>query len=247
MANTPPDTPTWVTEHPHRAINIRKCRVTVSAGPDAGKQLEFAQTEVVIGRSGGQLVLADPKVSALHAELRVTDEGYCVRDLDSSNGTYIDGVRIRDGYIAPGSTITVGSSAILFETLAEAVTVPLWAEPRLGSLVGGSTAMRRLYYLIDLFASKDTTVLILARLGPARAVAEAIHECSPRRSGPFCPGLWLDSKSSQRTNCSGTSRRIHRSARPFEVASAERCSTRSASCHSRCSRSCRRRASSATW
>ena len=85
------DIPTWITPHAGsaRSVNIRRCRLTVTGGPDAGRRVELAQRSIVIGRTGGDLQLTDPKVSSLHAALELAPDGYRLRDLDSSNGIYV--------------------------------------------------------------------------------------------------------------------------------------------------------------
>src|SRR5918997_1503316 len=50
--------------------------------------------DVVIGREGCDVVLADPEVSRRHAALRHTGEGPAVEDLGSTNGTFVNGERI---------------------------------------------------------------------------------------------------------------------------------------------------------
>jgi two-component system, NtrC family, response regulator GlrR len=182
------ETPTWVTSYQGmpRTVNVRRCRLNVVAGVDQGKIVELAAQTIQIGRTGADLNLADGKVSGLHCELRLTPEGYRLRDLGSTNGTYVKGVRVVDGFIAPGSTIQVGKSAIVFEPLDDAVAMPLWNEPRLQNLIGGSAAMRHLFELINRFAQSDATVLIQAETGAGKElVADAIHQCSPRRGEPF--------------------------------------------------------------
>ena len=182
------ETPTWVTSYQGmpRTVNVRRCRLTVVAGVDQGKIVELAAQAIQIGRAGADLNLADGKVSGLHCELRLTPEGYRLRDLGSTNGTYVKGVRIVDAFIAPGSTIQVGKSAVVFEPMDDAVAMPLWNEPRLQNLIGGSAGMRHLFELINRFAQSDATVLIQAETGAGKElVADAIHQCSPRRGEPF--------------------------------------------------------------
>ena len=182
------ETPTWVTSFQGlpRTVNVRRCRLEVIAGPDAGKHVELAKSSIMIGRTGADLNLTDPKVSGLHAELRLQNDGYRIRDLGSTNGTHVKGVRIVDGFIPPGATIQIGKSAIVFDPLDESVSVPLWHEARLHSLIGGSAPMRHLFDLINRFAQSDATVLIQGETGAGKeGVADAIHQCSPRRDGPF--------------------------------------------------------------
>src|SRR4051794_37093536 len=51
------------------------------------------------------LPIQDPTVSRRHAELELTGAGVRVRDVGSTNGTYLDGVRIIDALAAPGSRV----------------------------------------------------------------------------------------------------------------------------------------------
>jgi len=182
------ETPTWVTSFQGlpRTVNVRRCRLEVVAGADAGKIVELAQPTIMLGRNGADLNLNDPKVSGLHAELKLCADGYRLRDLGSTNGTHVKGVRIVDAFIAPGSTIQIGKSAVVFDPLDDAVAVPLWHEARFHSLIGGSAAMRHLFELIHRFAVSDATVLIQGETGAGKElVADAIHQASPRREGPF--------------------------------------------------------------
>jgi len=182
------ETPTWVTSFQGlpRTVNVRRCRLEVVAGVDQGKVIELASQTIQIGRVGADLNLTDGKVSGLHCELRLQAEGYRLKDLGSTNGTYVKGVRIVDAFIAPGSTIQVGKSAIKFDPLDDAVAMPLWNEARLHNLIGGSAAMRHLFELINRFAQSDATVLIQGETGTGKElIADAIHQCSPRRNEPF--------------------------------------------------------------
>ncbi|MFT3696203.1 MAG: sigma 54-interacting transcriptional regulator [Kofleriaceae bacterium] len=182
------ETPTWVTSYQGlpRTVNVRRCRLSVVAGVDQGKTVELASPQIQIGRLGADLNLTDAKVSSLHCELRMTPEGYRLRDLGSTNGTYVKGVRVVDGFIAPGATIQIGKSAIVFEPMDDAVAMPLWNEARFHNLIGGSAGMRHLFELVNRFAQSDATVLIQAETGAGKElVADAIHQASPRRNEPF--------------------------------------------------------------
>ena len=112
MSGNDLETPTWVTSFQGlpRTVNVRRCRLEVVAGVDAGKVIELAQPTIMIGRAGADLNLSDPKVSGLHCELRLQADGYRLRDLGSTNGTHVKGVRVVDAFIAPGSTIQTLSS-----------------------------------------------------------------------------------------------------------------------------------------
>ncbi|KAB2906578.1 MAG: FHA domain-containing protein [Kofleriaceae bacterium] len=184
------DTATWITPHHGRSssLSVRRCRLEVVAGADVGTVIELAQPAIVIGRAGGSadLALNDQKVSGLHCELRLEAGGYRLRDLSSTNGTYVRGVRVVEAWLAPGSTIAVGKSAVLFTPLADAVDLPLWGEAGLAGLVGQSPPMRHLFEMIERFARSDATVLVRGETGVGKElIARAIHAASARRSGPF--------------------------------------------------------------
>ncbi|HUQ06695.1 MAG TPA: sigma 54-interacting transcriptional regulator [Kofleriaceae bacterium] len=185
------ETATWITPHASgrsTSLSVRRCRLEVVAGPDVGAIVELAQPAMVIGRAGGSadLALNDPKVSGLHCELRLEAGGYRLRDLSSTNGTFVRGVRVVEAWVAPGATIAVGKSAVLFTPLADAVDLPLWGEAGLAGLVGTSAPMRHLFEMLERFARSDATVLVQGETGTGKElVADAIHQRSQRAAGPF--------------------------------------------------------------
>src|SRR6185369_230203 len=69
------------------------------------------------------LAISDPTVSRQHAELERTSGGVLIRDLQSTNGTYVDGLRVaREALAAPGSRISFGK--VEFEVQEAVTTVP---------------------------------------------------------------------------------------------------------------------------
>jgi signal transduction histidine kinase/pSer/pThr/pTyr-binding forkhead associated (FHA) protein len=88
----------------------------VLQGPDRGRRFELPADEPqLIGRSSEALPIADSTVSRRHAELTPDDGAWYLRDLDSSNGTYVNGQRIAERVaLAPGDQIKCGSTLLLF-------------------------------------------------------------------------------------------------------------------------------------
>jgi pSer/pThr/pTyr-binding forkhead associated (FHA) protein len=78
-------------------VAIRRAVVEVVRGPDKGKSVELGEREhAVLGTDPeGAIVLGDDSVSRRHAELSLTEDGWLLRDLGSTNGTRVAGVRIR--------------------------------------------------------------------------------------------------------------------------------------------------------
>ena len=73
---------------------------------------DLAGGRLVLGRSPGcQLVFADDTVSRRHAELRMTDGRWILRDLGSSNGTWVNGRQVMEAEVAPGDDVQLGCCA----------------------------------------------------------------------------------------------------------------------------------------
>jgi non-ribosomal peptide synthetase-like protein len=88
----------------------------ILAGPLSGNRILWDSTELVIGRKaqGAGMLGWDPELSRWHAALRRTADGHhTVRDLGSTNGTFVNGLRI-DGTtrLYPGDELSLGSSRL---------------------------------------------------------------------------------------------------------------------------------------
>jgi pSer/pThr/pTyr-binding forkhead associated (FHA) protein len=81
-----------------------------------GKRLVLSGERMTLGRSRDcDLVLDDPNVSRRHAELRITDEGWTIADLGSTNGIKVGGRRVAKARLSPGDEVTVGLTRLSFE------------------------------------------------------------------------------------------------------------------------------------
>jgi len=141
---------------------------------------------VVVGReAGASLVLEDPEVSSVHCELRATNEGVLLRDLGSTNGTFVGGLRVHEVTITLRAEVLVGQTRLVVEPAAKR-RVEVGFSDRFGSLVGASPRMRRVFSVLEKVAPTALSVLILGETGTGKeGVAKAIHEASPRKDQPF--------------------------------------------------------------
>ena len=81
-----------------------------------GVRHEIAKRRFVLGRSKDcDIQLTDPNVSRHHAELRQEAAAYWLIDLDSTNGSQVNGHRTARAKLESGDTITVGSTDLVFE------------------------------------------------------------------------------------------------------------------------------------
>jgi len=157
------------------------------SGADAGLVRDIEASVIRIGaRRGNDVQLSDSKVSGLHCEIRLDDRGYRLRDLDSTNGTYVAGLRINDVYVQPGALIALGGTRLKFDPLGDSVEIELSDSDRFGSMIGRSVKMREMFARLEKLAKSDTTVLVTGETGAGKElVAEALHDHSLREKGPF--------------------------------------------------------------
>jgi Protein of unknown function (DUF3662)/FHA domain len=81
-----------------------------------GRRLELTKRRVVIGRSkDADVQVSDANVSRRHAEVRQEGAAHWVVDLDSTNGTEVNGRQLKRAKLRPGDTITVGSTDVVFQ------------------------------------------------------------------------------------------------------------------------------------
>jgi pSer/pThr/pTyr-binding forkhead associated (FHA) protein len=87
----------------------------VRTGPLSGRTIEI-DGDLVIGRENADLVIEDPELSRRHAVVRRLERGLEVEDLGSSNGTFVDGVRIEvPTVVGGGSELKLGTTLLVVE------------------------------------------------------------------------------------------------------------------------------------
>ncbi len=103
-------------------------QLVVQSGAEPGKTYDLnVGTKLSIGRqSSNQIVVSDEQVSRKHSEIEMGVNGVTVTDLDSSNGTFVNGTRINSPIILKtGDTLQVGTTVLkLVDNQAAARTMP---------------------------------------------------------------------------------------------------------------------------
>jgi len=92
-----------------------KSTLTVTKGPLQGQVFDLDPLPVIIGRDPEcDLFLNNMTVSRQHAIIEKTDKGLVLRDLDSLNGTWIDGKVTDHAELADGTLIQIGTFSMRF-------------------------------------------------------------------------------------------------------------------------------------
>ena len=90
-------------------------RLEITTGKSAGKSFYFKSRVIRVGRQpDNDLVLYDTGVSRHHCEIYAADNGYAVRDLGSSNGTFVNSQLVGDSAVNDGDLIQVGPIVFSF-------------------------------------------------------------------------------------------------------------------------------------
>ncbi len=169
-------------------LKVRKCRLAVTGGPDTGKEVISDKERLRVGaHSSNDLVLVEDRTASRHHfEIQYTERGYLVIDLNSTNGTWLDGRRIERAYLSQGSQVRAGQTTLSFAPIDEEVTVEPDRDGELCGMMGQSVKMRQIFGLIKKIAPMDVSVIIQGETGTGKElVARAIHELSARKRGPM--------------------------------------------------------------
>ncbi len=107
----------------------------VRSGGLMGRRLPVKTPVVNLGRADyNDIVLPDPSISTSHAKLQRREGVWMLVDLDSTNGTFVEGERVRgEAPLGPGAIVRLGDVQLLFEP----------ADEKQGVLKGGGTQVLR--------------------------------------------------------------------------------------------------------
>ncbi len=173
----------------------------VTEGPDAGLSMVFDgvnEGRILLGQSAVCSVrLTDRSVSRRHAALRRTVEAWRLEDLESTNGTRVNGVRIKEALLSGGELVTLGSTSFRL-TRAGAAPKGAPSDARgFGRFVGASDEVCRHYAHWASLANASMPLLIEGETGTGKELlAEVLHDAGPRAIRPFvvldCSGRSAD-------------------------------------------------------
>lgn len=163
-------------------------KLVAITGPSKGASFAVTQTSTTVGRhSTNDFVVDDPRISAAHLELTRSDDRLRVRDVGSTNGTWMGATRVNDVELTIGGELQIGDTLLRVD-VEDASTPPQSEKMResFGEIVGRSKPMRELFSTLERIAPLDLAVLLQGETGSGKEeIARAIHAASPRASKPF--------------------------------------------------------------
>lgn len=168
-------------------ISLRKCQLSVIEGPDKGKKYALVKSITRVGKKeNNELVLTDSTVSRNHLALEYSSDTFLLRDRDSTNGTYVNGTKVKEAYLVPGDRIKIGKTVLEFVAFDEKVRIEPSESEVFGLMVGRSLKMRQIFGMLEKISPSLATVIIEGETGTGKdLVARAIHENSPRKNRQF--------------------------------------------------------------
>jgi transcriptional regulator with GAF, ATPase, and Fis domain len=169
-------------------LHLRRCKIVLTHGHGGHPQEHvFEKGEIRIGAmEDNDLIVGDDTVSRYHCKIVQEDTSYVLIDMGSTNGTFINRVRIREAFLKPGCTVHLGQTELKFYAGEEEVEIVPSRKDRCGDIIGKNQRLREIYAIIEKIAPTNTTVIIEGETGTGKeVVAQTIHKLSARASGPM--------------------------------------------------------------
>lgn len=87
--------PRRAASRPEPTVSLGATRLVITSGAKEGLEIDLPEEQLTIGRSNESgLVIRDDYTSTHHARLLLWDDGWVIQDLDSTNGTFLNGARV---------------------------------------------------------------------------------------------------------------------------------------------------------
>jgi DNA-binding NtrC family response regulator len=168
-----------------RANRLKPLR-SVALKPYYGskRSIKLFRTHYLIGSGEDcDIKIDDPFVSPAHAELRLLEngEGYFITDLDSRNGVFLNGLRVKSAPLPSQGNLRLGRSSFAWrEAAAELESDGEW--------IVADPFMRETVVRLKRMAKSNLPVMLLGETGTGKEIlARLLHNASNRPSGPYVP------------------------------------------------------------
>jgi len=106
-------------------LKVTLARLTLKKAESDKKTFPLIEQEYYIGRQmGKQIHISDPSISNVHARVFKGPEGYVLEDLNSRNGTFVNGTRIDRKLLHENDAVRLGNSNFIYNIVYEVKRVP---------------------------------------------------------------------------------------------------------------------------
>ena len=125
-------------------------------------------------------------VSGFHCRIEDRDGTYFLKDLQSTNGTLLNGQKVVETSLPYDSIIEMGPIKLKFKALEESELLSEAPVSNFEGIVSNDPHMKRLFSLIQRISTSSAPVLVHGETGTGKElIARAIHKQSSRNQGPF--------------------------------------------------------------
>lgn len=171
-------------------ISLRKYQIVLISKDGNKRKFELGKKRILtLGkRSDNDIIISwDKTVSRNHIQIECTEDNqYLLRDLNSTNGTLINALKVKEAYLSQGDLIQIGETKIEFQAFDEKVQIEPSDQEVFGGMVGRSRKMRQIFGILERISPSQATVIVEGETGTGKElVARAVHDYSLRKDKPF--------------------------------------------------------------
>jgi len=170
------------------SLSERRLILRVREGPDFGMIRELDKLPFTIGADNeADLELSDQYVSKIHAALKASGQRIMLVDENSTNGTFLDNIRIsKPEPVSAGASFIVGKTLLRLEEETRPVKVPPIHDSHFHGMMAAGKNMRQIAGILKKVAPTMATVLFIGETGVGKEVAaRALVAASHRSDKPF--------------------------------------------------------------
>lgn len=114
------DADTLTLPSPFLELDVDAYLLILGASPGQERRA-LVRAKTTFGRNGADVLVEDNAISSQHFQIEAFGNEFFVRDLDSRNGTFLNGTQVRYSQLLPGDQITAGKTTLMFRTSSDLI------------------------------------------------------------------------------------------------------------------------------
>lgn len=151
------------------------------------REFPIGKNTFTVGKNkDNDVVIFDEYVSGYHFKIEFRDGKFFIKDLQSTNGTFLNQHQVVEAALSDNAMIEIGQTKFKFFAEQKKETVKPVQKDYFFGMVSDHPSMKEVFGLIESLRNSNSTVLIQGETGTGKElIARALHENSPRQSGRF--------------------------------------------------------------